>query len=210
MGALSHRRRPRPITPVDADVAALGPALRRRVLAWRRSTGPDVALVLELIARELRSGVTLADALSSIDEDVDPGLAALRHRTRAGAALADELERWTIGLGPDDGPLVRGVLGLGLSTGAALADALDRTAAVLRERDALTDELRSLTAQSRASAILIAVVPVGLLLVLGLADPAGLAVLTATPLGWVCLTAGAALDGLGFWWMQRLVAGVTA
>ena len=103
----------------------------------------------------------------------------------------------------------RAVLGLGAATGAALADALDRTAEVIRERRELASELNALTAQSRASALLVAAAPVAFLAVFGLTDPGSLGVLVTSPLGWVCLLAGIGLDGIGFWWMRRLVGTVT-
>ena len=47
------------------------------------------------------------------------------------------------------------------------------------------------------------------LAVFGLTDPGSLGVLVTSPLGWVCLLAGIGLDGIGFWWMRRLVGTVT-
>ena len=199
----SFARRPRPLT-ADPIVQARLPNQWR----VRRPPPPDLALVLELIARELRGGASLVSALAALPTDVDLGLHDLRRRVDDGAAIGDELDRWGAAIPGDDGVLVRAVLRLGLSTGAALADALDRTAAVLRERGQLADELRALSAQSRASATMIAAAPLGFLLVFALADPGALSFLLASPLGWICLLVGVALDSIGFWWMRRLVAAV--
>ena len=54
----------------------------------------------------------------------------------------------------------------------------------------------------------VAAAPVAFLAVFGLTDPGSLGVLVTSPLGWVCLLAGIGLDGIGFWWMRRLVGTV--
>ena len=147
----------------------------------------------------------MASATVALAEAGDPGLLGVRRRLDAGASLRDELDRWASAFPAEEALLVRAVLGLGASTGAALADALDRTAEVIRERRELASELNALTAQSRASALLVAAAPVAFLAVFGLTDPGSLGVLVTSPLGWVCLLAGIGLDGIGFWWMRRLV-----
>ena len=187
-----------------SGVAALVSVYRRR-----RAAEADLALTLELLARELRGGASVTMAMAALPEEADLGLRLARQRIDDGAAVGDELDRWSESLPDRDGALVRAVLRLGISTGSALADALDRTATVLRERRQLTDELRALSAQSRASATMIAAAPVGFLLVFAIADPAALSFLIASPLGWMCLAVGLGLDAVGFWWMRRLVAAVT-
>jgi tight adherence protein B len=165
---------------------------------------------LELLARELRGGSGLTAAMAALPPGADLGLRDVRRRIDHGAAVGDELDRWSASLPAGDGVLVRAVLRLGVSTGAALADALDRTAEVLRERRHLADELRALSAQSRASATMIAAAPIGFLLVFGLADRSAISFLLTTPPGWLCLGVGVSLDAFGFWWMRRLVEAVSS
>lgn len=199
---------PRPLTP---PVARASNDLGERFRWWRR--GGDrtaLPLVLELLARELRAGATVPVALRTIAGS-EPSASSLRpvvDRIDRGSRVGDELDRWAADLGSADAELARSVLRLGLRTGAALADSLDRVAATIRDRIELDDELRALTAQSRASASILAVAPAGFLMVIGLADPSMIAPLVTTPIGWLCLTAGVGLDLCGFWWMRRLVAGI--
>ena len=166
--------------------------------------------MLELLARELRAGATVPVALRAVaaDEPAASSLLPIVERVDRGARVGDELDRWAADLGSADAELARSVLRLGLRTGAALADSLDRVAATIRDRIELDDELKALTAQSRASASILAAAPAVFLLVIGLADPSMVAPLVTTPIGWVCLTVGIGLDVLGFWWMRRLVRGI--
>ena len=197
---------PRPLAPVTpGTTVGFGERIRR----WR--SGADrsaLPLVLELLARELRAGATVPVALRTI-ADAEPAADSLRpivERVDRGALVGDELDRWAAGFDTDDARLARSVLRLGLSTGAALADSLDRLGATVRDRVELDDELRALTAQSRASAVVLALAPAAFLLILGLIDPGMLVPLVSTSLGWLCLVVGLLLDAFGFWWMRRLVS----
>lgn len=208
MTPLARWAAPRSLAPTaTGSTSDLGARLRRR---RRRSDRSSLPLVLELLARELRAGATVPLALRAVaaDEPAASSLLPVVERVERGARVGDELDRRAADLGSADAELARSVLRLGLRTGAALADSLDRVAATIRDRIELDDELRALTAQSRASASILAVAPAAFLLVIGLADPSMVAPLVTTPIGWMCLTAGVGLDGLGFWWMRRLVGGI--
>jgi tight adherence protein B len=92
--------------------------------------------------------------------------------------------------------------------GAGLADGCERIADWLRDDEALRREVGAQLAGARASARLLAVLPVlGILLGSSMgADP--LHVLLRTPYGLVCLALGAALASLGLWWTERLARSV--
>jgi len=170
----------------------------------------DPALVLELLARELRGGASLPVALAAVAKEPETGMEMVVQRIRDGGSVGEELDRWCLTLPDEDQSLVRSVLRLGLSTGAGLAGSLDRVAATLREREEFALELMALSAQSRASAMLLAVAPIGFFAILVLVDASALAMLFTTPLGWACLVGGLLLDGFGFWWMSRLSQAVLA
>ena len=95
-------------------------------------------------------------------------------------------------------------------SGAALAEAVDRVAEHLRDEERVRREVSVLLAGPRATARLLAALPVvGLLLGLALgADPLG--VLIGTPLGRGCGLLGLLLAVLGWFWTRRLAAAVDA
>ncbi len=89
--------------------------------------------------------------------------------------------------------------------GAGLAAGLDRLAAALRaERDQRSD-LRAQLAGARATAVMLAGLPaLGLLIGTALgAEPLHVLLHTAAGLG--CLVVGGVLEGLGLWWVLRIV-----
>jgi len=191
--------------PVHRLWLMMGSSRRRR-----RLIGALPELV-DLIARGLRGGANLqlsmADAAAS-DGPASESLRAVLARVEAGERLGDGVDRWAAGLAHPDADMVRAVLRLGESTGGALAVSLERTAATLRERTALADEIKALTAQTRASSLVVALAPLGFLGVVVTVDRDSAAVLFTTPLGFACLVIGLLLDAAGIIWMSRIAAAV--
>ena len=179
---------------------------RRRALVI--SSLPEL---LELVARGLRGGADLHTALSESAGAVPGAGHTLRpalDRVAAGARLGESLDRWVVDIGHPDAAIVRAVVRLGDTTGAAMATALDRAAGTLRERAALRAEIAALTSQTRASSMVVASAPLGFLLVIASTDPRSAEVLFATAWGRLCLVVGLSLDAVGIVWMRRLTARV--
>lgn len=196
--------------PATPRRGALSRAPRRR----RRWTPPatrakprtlDVAALAAALASELRAGRTPGEAwLAVVPAQPDRVPSAVV----PGAEPADVLHRW--GRIPGWGGLqpLATCWRLADASGAGLADALDRVAVAMRHEHEVGDEVRGQLASVRATAWVLATVPV-LALVMGQlvgADP--LSVLVGTPLGAVCLALGAALGAAGWWWLSRQVESV--
>jgi tight adherence protein B len=96
------------------------------------------------------------------------------------------------------------------SSGAGLAEGLDRVAEGLRAEHALRESVRAELAGPRSTAGLLALLPVfGLLLGAALgADP--LRMLLHTPSGLLCLLFGAGLEWAGMAWTARIARGAEA
>ena len=187
-----------------------------------------VPQTLELLARALRAGASLQTAVDRVAADLpESGLSAVVNQVNSGLDMAEALDRWAVGStrstgyrrrGEDryrgrntstaDRQTVAALLVLGYRSGAAMASSLDRAAASIRQRRAIRDEIRALTAQTRISGIVVASAPVGFGAVIALADSEALKVLLTTPVGLVSLLLGIALECLGILWMSRLSRGV--
>jgi tight adherence protein B len=199
-------------TPLVAALAAVcaASALRsvratRRAAAGRRRAR-SIAEGLGVLAAELRAGRSVADAagaaVAGCPDDV------------AGEALGRVLR---LGAGPPAPPAgipadVAEVLGrvaaavrLSARTGCSLAGVAAALEDDLRARDRAETELRAAVAGPRASATVLAGLPVlGLLMGSGVgADPWG--VLTTTGTGNVLLVVGVGLELAGVAWSARLV-----
>ncbi|MGY1608198.1 type II secretion system F family protein [Geodermatophilus sp. SYSU D00700] len=198
-------------TPLVAVLVGAAAAVAARGLGRSRARRTQEARVdaltdaLGAVAAELRAGRPLAAATASVlagcpDGDLARGLAgALRAPATVGAPAvpATDLDR----------ALARVAAAVLLSerTGCSLAAVVAAVEDDLRARRRQRQELRSATAGPRASAALLAGLPL-LALAMGSgigADP--WAVLTTTAAGQVLLVAGVALEGAGLAWSARLV-----
>jgi tight adherence protein B len=182
-----------------------------RRAAQRRARLPEL---VERIASAVRAGRSVrtalaevaADAPPPLDRELAPAALVLEH----GGGLDAALGAWAAATGPvPEVALVLTALGLAGRAGGEVARALDRVAATLRERRELRAEVRALATQARASAAVLIAAPLGFTALVATIEPAVVAFLLTTPVGIACLVLGLGLDGLGAWWMARIVEAAT-
>jgi tight adherence protein B len=200
-------------TPLVAGLAAGCAALAARAWQVRRAAARGetrlraLTAALGALAADLRAGRPLEPAVVAAARNTgsdDLGPALLRAvRTAAPPGSARD--------GPEAAALDRlsAAVRLSARTGASLAEVVTAVEDDLRARERHRLELRSALAAPRASAALLAGLPV-----LGLAMGSGVGadpwhVLTHTGAGQVLLVAGVGLEVAGMAWSNRLVARVT-
>ena len=201
---------PRGRAPGRVRSQGVGPS-RLLDVAWRwgRRSGEGDAIpqALELTARALRSGASVLTALDGVATELpETGLRPVVSRVRGGLGLSEALDGWIAGA--PDRQTAAALLVLGHRSGAAMAASLDAAAASLRQRQALGEEIRALTSQTRASGMVVAAAPAGFAIVVTVVDRDALSALLSTPIGLLSLMLGLVLEGLGLWWMARLSRGV--
>lgn len=186
-------------------------------LRARRRRGPDVAHVLVEIAARLRAGADLPTAVRRSMPSPWPAWGAdLVDAAGASVPVRDERapparrRRWRASRQPPgaraDVLAAVAAARLAQRTGAPLADVIDVVVAGIAEAGESEALRRTALAGPRASARLLAWLPLaglGLGTVLG-ADP--VAVLLGGGIGGLCLVLGAALFVLGRSWVRALVA----
>lgn len=164
---------------------------------------------LDAVAAGLRGGLALPAAIAgaaSVGAPLGDELAALARHVDAGRPLAEAVDRWqAAAAGDPHTALAAAALTVAGGVGGPGARAVDGAAASLRERLSSDAETRALATQGRASAAVLTVAPIGFAFVLTSLDPAAGRFLLGTPIGWLCISLGLALDGVGAWWMARLV-----
>lgn len=206
------------VGPVPAALLAAGAALALRAWTGRGRAAEQAAERVRAVeacaalAGELRAGRTPAEALSAAAELASGGsrtaLAAAAAAAAAGADVPAALLQRTAA--PAAVPeVLRGLAAcwaVCATAGSGLAAAVERLAEGLRASLAQRRAVEAELAGPRATAAMLAVLPLaGLALAAGLgADP--LRVLLHTPAGLVCLVVGVGLDVLGLRWTSRMVA----
>ncbi|KAB2351140.1 type II secretion system protein [Actinomadura rudentiformis] len=189
-------------------------ARRRLEQLWRTS-------VIELcdgMAAELAAGRTPGEAFTASAAVLDRRVAAELLSPDSGVTTAkrfhdspadepsttDRLERLATRPGAGGLRLLAACWRIGAERGGTLATVLDGLASALRDEEAQRQDVTAQLAGPRATARLLAGLP---LLGLGMAAALGanpLAFLFGTLPGACCLAVGVGLDATGLWWTQRL------
>ena len=192
----------------------LGPELPSRtrlprspVPPWRRRSrrpGPaDVAAWCDALAREVRSGTSLANALRSVAPPDGSALVAIPHDLARGRPLAEAL---AVPASTAHEAAALMVLSQCALHGGPASQPLDQVATTLRRRAADAAERVVHSSQARLSALVMTVLP-GAVLLLLMTTSTSVRSVSSTPTGLLALIAGLGLNGLGWWWMRRVIAG---
>jgi tight adherence protein B len=182
--------------------------MRRVFDHGRREMTARQAAVIEFcdgVAVELSAGRPADSALIHAAA-VLPDLAPIAGAARAGGDVPRALERAARVPGCDGLRLLAGCWRVGVDRGGMLAAVIEGLADALRDEDAHREHIALQLAGPRATARLLAGLPL-----LGLAMAAALGAhplrfLLATLPGVCCLGLGIGLDALGLWWTARLAA----
>jgi tight adherence protein B len=184
---------------------------RFRAIVRRKGTDADagLAMVLDALARAVRGGASLGQALAEVAAEAPLAWAGDLQRVTAdlaaGASVREAMTAWEKTRPGSGARLAVTALVLAHERGGDLGSAADSAAASVRDAAAARSELAAQTVQARASAVVVAAAPVGFTALLTGTDGRVRAVVLGTPVGWVCTVLGGLLVGLGSWWIHRLV-----
>jgi tight adherence protein B len=195
---------------VAVGAGSVGPGFALKAGRGRAGRQLERALPtgLEAVARALRSGASLAQAVAEAAAAVPGPLGAELDRVAGevghGRPLIEALEELGRRRPLPGVRLAVAALCLGVETGGAQARSVDGVAATIRDRLAVAEEVRALSAQTRASMLVIALSPLAFGAFASATDPATGRFLFRTSLGLTFLVAGLGLDAAGALWMRRL------
>ncbi|MDZ7676797.1 MAG: type II secretion system F family protein [Acidimicrobiales bacterium] len=193
-------------------IVALGPAVG--LVAGRgradRRRAAQLPSALDAMAASVRGGSALRVALhdaATVGPPLGPELSELARRADAGMGLAEVVGAWTDELDHGAARLAGASIVVAATLGGPGADALESAATSLREQADVEREAAALAVQARLSAAVLTAAPVVFALLLTSVDPTAARFLLTTPVGWICVAGGCALDAAGAAWMARIVRG---
>lgn len=181
----------------------------RRVVAGRAVAQEQLRDAVVALAAGARAGLSLRRALERAAEEAEPPLRGLLvgavRRLSLGQRIEDSLAGLAEELGSPDARLLVAILHVHRRTGGDLPTLLDEVGAIIAGRAQARRELRSLTAQGRASGAVLAVLPIAFVTLLSWTGGDGLGAYYRTVEGSLFLVAGLLCEGLGFLWIRRIL-----
>jgi tight adherence protein B len=176
---------------------------RRAETARAERTARCLLEACDLVAAELAAGRTgeaaLAEAVS-----VWPDLRPVADVCRLGGDVPAAMRTLSAEPGADGLRLLAGAWVVSHRTGAGLASSTRRVADAVRRDQATRRLVRGELASARATARLVAGLPVVALLMGSGAGADPWTFLLGTPLGIACLSAGLAVGFAGLWWIELI------
>lgn len=181
--------------------------LRRRRLARLRQQLPDVAM---LLGGGLRAGMSLGQAMgqcaAELPNPMRQELELLLREQRLGASFDAALAGLERRAPLEEVQLLGAALRISRHTGGHLADTLDALADALRRKIALEGKIAALTAQGRLQGWVMGLLPVLCALALAWIEPEAMRLLVTTPLGWSTCAGLLVMQGLGLYFLRRIVS----
>ncbi len=191
-------------TAVIAGRAVLRARERRRTAT---ETAGRVLDACELMSVELGAGQPPGAARRRAATSWPP-LAPVAEAAELGGDVPQALRLLACEPGAADLRAVAGAWVLAHRSGAGLAEALDRVVTSIRADRALRRVVESELASARATARLVAALPVIVLLLGNGGGGSAWAFLLRSPWGLTCLAGGLALGFGGLWWIERIAVQV--
>jgi tight adherence protein B len=196
----------RPAEGPDARVAARWRRLRASGRSTRRAEGRRRCLAyVDALSAEISSGQPPVFALDRAAQACgDSDLLRLARAAVLGADVSAGLRLLATRPGWQALDHVAVCWRVSLGAGSGLAEALRRTAALMRADDDIAREVSAALAAPRATVRMLAALPLVGIAMGGLLGAQPWSVLLGTPYGLACLVVGLLLDAAGVWWVERL------
>jgi tight adherence protein B len=165
---------------------------------------------MELMANSMKAGQSVTQSLRSITENAGPPVAdefgLARREIELGASIESALGNMVKRIGSSDLRLVVMVITIQHSVGGDLPAILISLADTMKQRAEMRAEVLAATAQSRASSLIITLLPIAAALGLYFLVPDYFRPMFVNPVGWFILAVAAIMLAIGNFIIRRLTA----
>ena len=185
--------------------ALLGMRIRRRRKKFTNQLGD----MLTMVANALRAGFSFMQAFELISREMDAPMGRevqlVVNEVNLGNTLESALDNMQRRVASPDFELVVTAVLIQRQVGGDLASILDTISETIAERVRMRREVMTLTAQGRASALVVSCIPIGLVAAVSILNPNYLKPLIETELGRMFIVAAVILQLIGFIVIHRIV-----
>lgn len=183
--------------------------LRRRATKRQKLFVEQLPEALTMLSGSLKAGRSLGQALESVAQEVENPmgreLKKIVAEVRLGWPMADAMQEAADRLNSADFAWAVTAIKIQSEVGGNLSELLETVAETMRSRSQLHGEVRALTAEGRASAMILTVMPVAMGVALYLLNPDYIGTLFESSTGQIMLGVAAAMIGVGYVIMNKVV-----
>jgi tight adherence protein B len=201
--------------PLPGLLAAVAVPLGARLLVKLRISRRQAAFAdqlddsLQLMASSLRAGHSLLRAVDAVSQEAESPtseeFARLVNETRVGRDLAEALDEVAERTASEDFTWVAQAIAIHREVGGNLAEVLDAVGHTIRERNAIRRQVKALSAEGKLSALVLMLLPFGVIGFISLTNPGYLAGFTESLVGYVMLVVAAVMMTVGGLWLRKTV-----
>lgn len=164
---------------------------------------------IDIIVRSLRAGHPVPVAIAMVSRELrDPigsEFGIVTDEITYGADLETAMRNLYFRVGTDDLPLFVTAVAIQSSTGGNLGEILENLSGVIRQRFKMRRKIRSLSAEGRASALILSSLPIGMFIIINFLVPSFYASVWDQDLTKIGLALAGCWMGIGNFIMYRLV-----
>ena len=169
--------------------------LRFKEKTWKKSFVRVFPVALDIITRGLKSGMTLGRGVAMVSEEVEDPVGSefnyIASQLQIGITPDDALTEAAARIGIEEFRFFSLALIIQREMGGSLADILGKLSEVIRERDRFRKKVWTLSAESRATALIVGSLPIFLAIVVEFITPGYTKFFFTDPKGkimlWICI-----------------------
>ena len=180
-------------------------SIKRRQKAFVNQLGD----MLTMVANALRAGFSFLQAFELVAKEMDAPIGVevrkVMNEINVGVTLEDALENMQRRVQSPDFELIVTAVLIQRQGGGNLAQILDTISGTIQERIRMRREVKALTAQGRASGVVLTLIPIFLALILQVISPSYLEPLFTNPIGQMAIGGAVVLAVIGYIVIMRSV-----
>jgi len=192
-----------------------GLAVPEILVRWMRGRrlkrfGFQLVDALTNVSNSLKAGFSLPQAFQLLQDEMPNPISQefkmVNQELRLGVSMDVALGNLVQRVGSADIDLVATAISVSREVGGNLTEVFDNIASTIRERHKMEGKIKALTAQGKAQAFIICVLPFVMLLMLNYTNPEMVRPMFERPLGWLILGLIAVLEILGIIIIRKIVS----
>lgn len=196
---------------VMAIIGWLSPTffVRARIKKRIKSLNEQLSDAIVLISNSLKAGYSFFQAVDIVSKEMSGPIAEefalLQKEVNLGLTTEKALENLVSRVKSDDLELVVIAVLIQRQVGGNLSEILDNISSTIRERVKIKGEVKTVTAQGRASGFIISLLPVALGLILYVINPEHIGTLFTDPIGILVLVFSVMMELIGIYFISKIV-----